>query len=160
MKLGTTHGTGLVLGRTGVLIRGASGAGKSLLALETLARWSAGGHRALLVSDDQVELFGVGAGLEMAAPATIAGLIELRGRGIVSRPWCARAPLHLVIDLVDALERMPEETAFETEIAGVALPRAPIPRRGVVDPSHQGLLLDEALAQISTSGSAMRQKTT
>ena len=36
----------------------------------------------------------------MQAPKAIEGLIELRGRGIVSRPFVAKAPLHLVVDLV------------------------------------------------------------
>ena len=127
------------------MLRGPSGAGKSLLALELLAAFEARRQHALLVSDDRVDLVPKGRGLVMRAPPTIAGLIELRGRGIVRREHVAEAPLHLVIDLVETLERMVEEDGLVTELEGVRLPRAPVPRRGVVDPAHQLLLVDEAL---------------
>ena len=66
----------------------------------------------------------------MRAPKAIEGLIELRGRGIVNRPFVAEAPLHLVIDLVDTLERMVEEDALSTDSLGVdAGARAGAPRR-------------------------------
>jgi HPr kinase/phosphorylase len=139
------HATGLVLGKHGLILRGPSGAGKSLLALQLLGQFEARGDKARLVSDDRVDLVRRGAGLVMHAPANIAGLIELRGRGIVQRPHVATAPLDLVIDLVDTLERMVEEEALFTEIEGVRLPRAPVPRRGIIDPDHQLLLVMEAL---------------
>ncbi len=142
------HATGLVLGKRGLIIRGPSGAGKSLLALELLAQFEARGEAAKLVSDDRVDIVRKGAGLVMQAPANIAGLIELRGRGIVQRPYTASAPLHLVVDLVDSLERMVEEEALLIELEGVRLARAPVPRRGVVDPAHQLLLVVEALRQL------------
>ena len=67
----------------------------------------------------------------MRAPKSIEGLIELRGRGIVSRPFVAEAPLHLVVDLVDHLERMVEEDALVTLLAGVAISALPgAARRG------------------------------
>lgn len=142
------HATGLVLGKHGLILRGPSGAGKSLLALELLAQFEARGDAAKLVSDDRVDIVRKAAGLVMHAPANIAGLIELRGRGIVQRPHVASAPLHLVVDLVDSLERMVEEEALFTELEGVRLPRAPVPRRGVVDPAHQLLLVVEALREL------------
>ena len=57
-----------------------------------------------------------------AAPATIAGLIEIRGIGIVTVEAIDAAPLFLIADLVPvgAVERMPERT-FET-ILGVSVP--------------------------------------
>lgn len=142
------HATGLVLGEHGLILRGPSGAGKSLLALELLAQFEARGDKAMLVSDDRVDIAKEGAGLVMRAPANIAGLIELRGRGIVRRPHVASAPLHLVVDLVETLERMVEEEALFTELEGVTLARAPVPRRGVVDPIHQLLLVMEALREL------------
>ena len=143
-----THATGLVLGEHGLILRGPSGAGKSLLALELLAQFESRGEKAMLVSDDRVDIAKEGAGLVMRAPANIAGLIELRGRGIVKRPHLASAPLHLVVDLVETLERMVEEEALFTELEGVTLARAPVPRRGVVDPVHQLLLVMEALREL------------
>jgi serine kinase of HPr protein (carbohydrate metabolism regulator) len=142
------HATGLVLGQHGLILRGPSGTGKSLLALELLAQFQARGDKAMLVSDDRVDLEKRGAGLIMHAPPSIAGLIELRGRGIVRRPHLASAPLHLVVDLVETLERMVEEEALFTELEGVRLARAPVPKRGVVDPMHQLLLVMEALREL------------
>ena len=143
------HATGLVLDKTGLILRGPPGAGKSLLALELLDEWELRGRPAKLVSDDRVEIEAGAQGLTMHAPATIAGLIELRGRGIVSRPHVAKAALHLVVDLVDALERMVEEDALAVELEGVALARCPVPRAGIVDSRHQLMLIREALRALS-----------
>lgn len=143
------HATGLVLGRTGVLLRGPSGAGKSLLALVLLDNWQGRGETALLVADDRIDLEPVSGGVLMHAPPSIGGMIELRGRGIVARPHVATAELHLVVDLVAELHRMPEPAEFGTEVAGIALPRCPVPRHGVIGLDHQLLLVREALRQIS-----------
>ena len=142
------HATGLVLSQHGLMLRGPSGAGKSLLALQLLGHFDAAGQPAMLVSDDRIDLVRQGDGLVMQAPASIAGLVELRGRGIVKRPHMASAPLHLVVDLVDSLERMVEEEALSIELEGVRLARAPVPRRGIIDPTHQLLLVLEALREL------------
>src|SRR5690606_12118200 len=84
-------------------------------------------------------------GLVMVAPPQLAGLIELRGRGIVSRPHQQRALLHLVIDLVPDLMRLVEEEELETEILDRTLARAPVPQAGVVSLGHQVLLVVEAI---------------
>ena len=142
------HGTGLLLGQAGLLLRGPSGAGKSVLALSLLDRWTMLGQPACLVSDDRVDLQRSGNRLDMQAPDSLAGLIELRGRGIVERPHKSPVTLHLVIDLVPDLVRMLEEEAFTTQIAGIALPRAPVPAAGVVSLGHQLLLVVEAIAAL------------
>jgi serine kinase of HPr protein (carbohydrate metabolism regulator) len=139
------HGTGLVLGEIGVLLRGPSGAGKSTLSLALLDRWEGKGQAALLVSDDRVDLVEENGAVVMVAPPQLAGLIELRGRGIVSRPHRQRAPLHLVIDLVPELTRMIEEEELQIEMLGRVLARAPIPQAGVVSLGHQMLLAAEAV---------------
>ena len=154
------HATGLVLGTTGVILRGPSGAGKSLLALELLDAWEARGIAAKLVSDDRIDLFAEIGGVTMRAPRSIEGLIELRGRGIVSRPFIRLAPLHLVVDLVPELERMVEEDALVTELLGVTLPRCPVPQAGIIDARHQLLLIKEALRAITPGKPAARQKDT
>lgn len=151
-KRENVHATGLVLGGKGLLLRGPSGSGKSLLALALIDQWDGRGLDARLVSDDRVDIEVTSrGGLVMHAPATIAGLAELRGRGIVSRPHVESARLDLVIDLVPALERMLEEEALETELFGITLPRAPVPKAGVVELGHQMLLVSEALRALSTS---------
>jgi serine kinase of HPr protein (carbohydrate metabolism regulator) len=146
------HGTGLVLADTGILIRGPSGSGKSLLALDLLDRWCMRGEAAMLVSDDRVDLQAAGGNVTMLAPAAIAGLVELRGRGVVSRPYRAMARVSLLVDLVDSVERMPEEIEFRGELLGVALPRCPVPRRGLIDPVHQYLLVADAIGALTGSG--------
>ena len=147
----TIHGTALVLGQAGVLLRGRSGAGKSLLALALLERWALKGLAAGLVSDDRVILELVDGAIVMAAPPSIAGLIELRGRGIISRPAQGPARLDLVIDLVDQLERMPEESAFTTEVLGIRLAAAPVPAGPIIGLEHQLLLVSAALAELSAA---------
>jgi serine kinase of HPr protein (carbohydrate metabolism regulator) len=98
------HATAVGIDGVGVLLRGASGAGKSDLALRLIE----GGAR--LVADDQVELDPSADGVWMRPPATIAGLIEVRGLGLVRLPYSQRVKLALVVDLVAAatIERLPQ----------------------------------------------------
>lgn len=152
------HATGLVLGKTGLILRGMSGAGKSLLALELIDEWDARGLPAKLVSDDRIEIDAGPAGLVMHAPRTIEGLIELRGRGIVERPFVRKAALHLVVDLVDEVDRMVEEDQLITTLEGIAVARCPVPRAGKVDSRHQLLLIREAVRALSPATTA-RKKT-
>lgn len=142
------HGTGLLLGTHGVLLRGPSGAGKSVLALSLLDRWEGRGLEALLVADDRIDLSLEAGELIMRAPPNLAGLIELRGRGIVKRPYRSPVRLDLVIDLVPELVRMLEDDALQTVIEGVMLARAPVPVAGVVNVWHQMLLVSEAMAAL------------
>lgn len=142
------HGTGLLLGTHGVLLRGPSGAGKSVLALSLLDRWEGRGLEALLVADDRIDLSLEAGELIMRAPPNLAGLIELRGRGIVKRPYRSPVRLDLVIDLVPELVRMLEDDALQTVIDGVTLARAPVPVAGVVNVWHQMLLVSEAMAAL------------
>ena len=88
----------------------------------------------------------------------VEGLIELRGRGIISRPFVRSAPLHLVIDLVDSMERMVEEDALIADLEGVTVARCPVPRTGKIDSRHQLLLIREALKAFGPAGNS-RKKT-
>ena len=72
-------------------------------------------------------------------------LIELRGRGIVTRPHVKQAPLHLVLDVVDELVRLVEEDELVTELEGVSVARCPIPNRRKIGSAHQQMLVNEAL---------------
>jgi len=143
------HATGIQIGGAGLLVRGPSGAGKSLLALELLLEAEHRGKTGLLVGDDRLEIVAASNHLEMSAPREIAGKIELRGRGIITRPFVAQCRVDLVVDLVPLLERMPEPSQFQTDLAGVKVARCPVPRRGVVDPAHQRLLVYQALLALS-----------
>lgn len=141
----TIHGTGLVLDGAGVLLRGPSGSGKSVLALALLERFNNRGLEALLVADDRIELSDDGTGLTMLAPKSLAGLIELRGRGIVQRPHAESARLTVIIDLVPDMIRMVEEDQLVTELGGYQIARAPVPAATQISLGHQELLVLEAL---------------
>jgi serine kinase of HPr protein (carbohydrate metabolism regulator) len=143
------HATGLLYDGIGVLIRGPSGSGKSLLALDLLDSAEARGLKASLVGDDRLEIARTQSGLTMAPPKSLEGLIELRGFGIVSRPFTPKARIDLIFDLVDGLERMPESAEFQTELFEVDMLRCPLPRRGVIDPLHQLHIAHEALASMT-----------
>jgi HPr kinase/phosphorylase len=112
MTRATVHGTCVCLGRSAALIRGASGSGKSDLALRFLflARRGPAAHEApKLVADDQVLLTRSEGVVRAQPPETIAGKLEVRGVGIVEVKWAADADLMLVVDLVppEQVERMP-----------------------------------------------------
>jgi HPr kinase/phosphorylase len=110
------HGTAIVIESKAVLLRGRPGAGKSDLALRLID----GGAR--LVADDQAELWRVGEHILVRAPASIVGLLEVRGIGIVRVDAVAEAPLALLVDLVAPaeMERLPE-TRFE-DVLGLGIP--------------------------------------
>ncbi|MBL3594370.1 HPr kinase/phosphatase C-terminal domain-containing protein [Rhodovulum sulfidophilum] len=98
-----------------VLIRGASGAGKSALALQLMAL------RAELVADDRTILTRTGSGLLASAPEAIRGLIEARHVGLLRAEAVASAPVVLAVDLDSPeTERLPP--ARVTEILGESLP--------------------------------------
>jgi HPr kinase/phosphorylase len=110
------YGTSVSVGGDGVLLRGPSGCGKSDLALRLIA------DGALLVADDQTLLHRNGDTLEMSAPAELAGLLEVRGLGIVRVPHVDNTPLRLVFDLLPMgeIERLPEPRFVTFD--GVAVP--------------------------------------
>lgn len=122
------HATALVLGERGILIRGAAGAGKSSLAEELLAAAAAAGRHAALVGDDRVILEARGGRLLCRPHPAIAGLIELRGAGLLPRPSVPVAVLHLCVDLDPAAPRAPEEEPGPFEAGGVRLPRIVVNR--------------------------------
>ncbi len=97
-----------------VLLRGASGEGKSDLALRALAA----GWR--LVADDRVTLWRSGGRLYGASPQPLRGLIEARGLGVVGEPALPFAALALVVDACATPERMPD--AAEVRLLGMTLP--------------------------------------
>jgi serine kinase of HPr protein (carbohydrate metabolism regulator) len=88
-----------------VLIAGASGRGKSDLALRLIDRG------ARLVCDDYTALRAEGGRLLASAPAATTGRIEMRGVGIVEMDALPQAPICLYVDLDLAPERLPERAA-------------------------------------------------
>ena len=114
------HASCVALEGKGVLLRGAPGVGKSDLALRLIESGAA------LVADDQVALTCSGGTLLAAPPERIAGLLEVRGVGIVPMEFAHQCPVHLAVDLVepDRVERMPDAAIVDLcghRIAHVAL---------------------------------------
>lgn len=119
----TIHATALILGHCGIVIRGPSGSGKSRLALSLLQ--SAGFAR--LVGDDRIHLEAVHGRLLMRPAPALAGLIEIRGLGVVRVPFEPVAVAQVAVDLdaADAV-RLPDPAALAVAIAGVRLARLPV----------------------------------
>jgi serine kinase of HPr protein (carbohydrate metabolism regulator) len=120
------HATCVVIRESGILIRGASGAGKTSFALLLLAQARAAGEFAAWVGDDRVLVSRHANRLIAAAHPAIAGRFEARGLGILSETHEARAVLRLLVDLEDYTERLPERGELTGMVASVALPRLPL----------------------------------
>ncbi|MEJ6404362.1 HPr kinase/phosphorylase [Yoonia sp. 2307UL14-13] len=99
----TVHATCVAWDDAAVLIQGAAGRGKSALGLSLM------GMGCTLVADDRVLLLREGGDLIARAPATIRGIIEARGVGILQADCVDRARVVLTVDL-DHTEtrRLPE----------------------------------------------------
>jgi HPr kinase/phosphorylase len=91
------HGSCAARADAAVLITGAPGAGKSDLVLRLIDRGF------ILVADDQVVVTeGVA-----RPPPELAGLLEVRGLGILRLPYLAAAPLRLIVTLATGAPRLP-----------------------------------------------------
>jgi serine kinase of HPr protein (carbohydrate metabolism regulator) len=99
----------------GALIEGPSGSGKSDLALRCLEA----GFR--LVADDRVLLWTSGGRLYGRAAETLAGLIEMRGLGVLPEPQLAFSAVALIVRAGSEIERVPPENQAETRL-GVTIP--------------------------------------
>jgi HPr kinase/phosphorylase len=148
----TVHASAVLIGARAVLIRGPSGAGKSRLAFDLIERGRSGGAGfTRLVGDDRVHLQAAGGRLLVRPADTLAGLIELRGVGILQRDHEASAVVGFVVDLAAAdAERLP--VPGETVVEGVALPRLAV-AAGVAP-------LPLVLAMVTSGGAASVLKTT
>lgn len=108
------HATCVAIHGRAVLIGGPSGAGKSDLALRLIDRG------ATLVSDDYTDLDVSEGGLVASPPDNIAGMIEVRGVGLLAKSHRACAPVALLVDLDGVPERLPEPRTVR--LCGVAIP--------------------------------------
>ena len=108
------HASCVAIAGRAVLIAGASGSGKSDLALRLIDRG------ARLVSDDYTLLAEAGGRLLASPPPTIAGKLEIRGVGIVDREAASEVPVCLLVDLDGEPERLPEPRS--TMLLGTTVP--------------------------------------
>ena len=104
----------------GILLLGSSGSGKSDLALRLIAMG------AELVADDRTDLFVKRGRLYAKSPTRIAGLIEVRGVGILALPHTGRARVTLVARLGRPGARLPEHRRYRPP-AALRLPVAAAP---------------------------------
>ena len=126
-----------------MLILGPSGAGKSDLTLRLLNRGF------VLIADDQVD---IDHGLA-TAPNALAGLLEVRGLGIVRVPHQARAKLRLAVCLTgngDAPPRMPYPQQHPT----LGLPMVHLDAFAASAPDRVALALDCALGVVAQHAGA------
>jgi HPr kinase/phosphorylase len=130
----TTHGVFLDVLGVGVLITGASGVGKSELALELISRGSG------LIADDVIEFYRIGPEtIEGRCPALLRDFLEVRGLGVLNirtvfgeaalRP---RKNLKLIVHLdrpgpeQTPIERLPLRPGAE-DMMGVSMCKVTIP---------------------------------
>lgn len=111
------HATAVALDGRGLLLCGPSGSGKSSLAARLIDL-----HGAALVADDRVLVAADGETATAAPHPELAGLLELRGLGLIRLPHRAAAPLYLAVELVEAeaVPRMAEPA--HRAVAGIDLP--------------------------------------
>jgi HPr kinase/phosphorylase len=120
----TVHASAVLVGARAVLIRGPSGSGKSRLALELIESARSGSLLfARLVGDDRVHLQAAGGRLLVRSVDSQAGLIEVRGVGILRHPYEPSAVVCLVVDLGADAERLPDAQQRQAVIEGLSLPR-------------------------------------
>ena len=131
----TLHASCVAIDGRAVLLSGASGAGKSDLALRLIDRGF------VLVSDDQTIVGKSGNRLIASAPATIAGKLEIRGIGIVDMETVADVPVALAVELTSEIQRLPDDSR-ERVILGVRLPLITVDALTASAPSKVALALD------------------
>ena len=129
------HGSCASRSGDAVLLLGPSGSGKSDLVMRLLARGFD------LVADDRVD---VENGLARPVPA-LAGLLEVRGLGIVRLPFVAEARLALAVELGAPSSRLP----MPEQHARLDLPVLRIDATAASAPDRIALALDCALGRVA-----------
>lgn len=128
------HASTVAIGGRAVLLFGASGTGKSDLALRLID------EGATLVSDDYTELVPGRGALLARAPANIRGKIEVRGLGIMEMVPTDDVPVCLAVDLATPAERLPEPAT--RTLLDIAIPLVTIDPRTASAGAKVRLALD------------------
>jgi len=118
------HANCLVIGDSGILIRGPSGSGKSTLSFRLLDLAKQNGHFARLVGDDRILLRAIGGRLLAEGHPLIAGQIEIRGIGIRDADYENRAVIRLLVDCEPVLSiRYPDHLDMSDTLLGISIRR-------------------------------------
>lgn len=133
------HASCAALGGDAVILLGPPGSGKSDLVLRLIQNpaWR-------LVADDQVAITSEAGALRVAPPASLRGLLEVRGIGIVAGLPVAEDPppaLRLAVHLVPRPEvpRLPEPTTWHC--AGLGIPAVALHGHDASAPAKVALAL-------------------
>lgn len=118
------HGTAILVGNTGLLFLGPSGIGKSALAFNCMAAARPLNLQAALIADDRVLVSRSANGILAECPPSIAGLMEIRGTGIVRMPHVPSAPIHCAVLPADPAKavRLPDDDERVGIAEGMELP--------------------------------------
>lgn len=116
---GVIHASSVVVQGRAILLSGPSGVGKSDLALRLIDRG------ATLLCDDYTHIVRHADSPIAKAMPTIAGLIEVRGIGLIRQPHIDQAPVALIVSLLEQDEpqpqRLPDSLPVRT-LCGVDVP--------------------------------------
>lgn len=129
------HGSCVSRDGDAILVVGPPGSGKSDLVLRLLSR----GFE--LVADDQVTI----ADGVVSGPAALAGLLEVRGLGIVRLPHRTQARLALVVDLEGRADRLP----VPAQHPELGVPMVRIDAAAASAPERIALALDCATGRVN-----------
>jgi HPr kinase/phosphorylase len=118
------HANGVVIGDSGILIRGPSGSGKSTLSYRLITLAHQNGHFARLIGDDRIILHANGGRLIATGHPLIAGKIEIRGIGIRDTDHENRAVIRLLVDCEPVLDkRYPDHLDMSDTVLGISIRR-------------------------------------
>lgn len=125
MSGASIHASAVRVGGRAVLIRGASGSGKSRLAFALMLAGRSGQIPAAeLIGDDRVLLEAAAGCLIVRPVPELAGLVEVRGLGLRRCAFAAEAEVGVVVDLAAAdAARLPAPAAARVTMRGIAVPR-------------------------------------
>ncbi|MGE4373224.1 MAG: HPr kinase/phosphorylase [Xanthobacter sp.] len=113
------HAGCVAVGDAGILVRGPAGSGKSTFILKLILDAPRCLPQGELVADDRV-LLSLGHGALWAAPSPVlAGLVEVRGLGILRFPHRPYVRLTHVVDLGEENDRLPERR--NVDVKGINL---------------------------------------
>ncbi|EFO32846.1 HPr kinase/phosphorylase [Roseibium sp. TrichSKD4] len=124
MTRSTIHASAVVLGTIGILVRGASAAGKSSFCDRLVEASCNKGHYAAWVADDRVLLSSAQGRVIAVPPPPLAGKLEVRGLGIIETAYAREAVMDLVVDLqpLSGIERLPDTELTSEYLENISLP--------------------------------------